>query len=145
MTDVSADYMAIIRNITPQGPTDIDAVIGTQAAPSTEVVAQVLNEAAPSMALWTRSDDDISYIGIRVTSPIASLEQVGMSLSAIAVERKIMPVFISWIGDCGLQRFGLRVEQVSGNSDADKLAAEEQLKRLWTLAIVIDVKDVSAF
>lgn len=145
MSDITQTYMAIIRNITPHAPIDLDGVIGTQGAPSTEVVAQMMNTAPPSKALWQRPDDDTSYIGIRITAPIAAQEQVAMSMAAIAVERQIMPVFMSWIGNCGLQRFGFRVEHVAGKRDADKLAAEEQLKRLWNLAIVIDANDVSAF
>lgn len=144
MSDLSNHYMAILRNIAPHAPLDLDDLIGVSGAGSVDMVPQSYQPFAPSEALWERPDDEISYIGIRVSSPIASLEQVAVALSAIAVERKIMPVFISWIGSCGLQRFGLRVEHVSGANDVERQAAEAQLKRLWNLAIIIDAENVSA-
>ncbi len=144
MSDLSNHYMAILRNIAPHAPLDLDGLLGAAPTACDDVVAQNVQPFAPSEALWDRPDDEVSYIGIRVSSPIASLEQVAVALSAIAVERKIMPVFISWIGNCGLQRFGLRVEHVSGADDAEKLASEAQLKRLWNLAIIIDAENVSA-
>jgi hypothetical protein len=145
MSDIVAEHMAIIRNITPQAPISLDDVIGQVAAPSVDVVPQLKDVALPSKALWTRSEDEVSFIGIRISSPIESLEQMAMGLSAIAVERQVVPIFISWIGGCGLQSYGLRVEHVTGADDAEKLAVEEQLMRLWNLAIVIDAKDVAAF
>jgi hypothetical protein len=144
MSDVSQKYMAIIRNIAPHAPLDLDSLIEVPHVPSVKIVPQNYGSVPPSAMLWTQPEDETSYIGIRITSSIQSLEQVAISLSAIAVERQVVPIFISWIGDCGLQRFGLRVEHVSGETEADRLSSEEQLKRLWKLAIVIDASDVSA-
>jgi len=144
MTDISQKYMSVIRNIAPNAPLDLDTLLDISATQSTEIVPQKTRSAPPSELLWTRPEDETSYIGIRVTSSIQSIEQVAISLSAIAVERQVVPIFISWIGDCSLQRFGLRVEHVSGVTEADRLASEEHLKRLWKLVIIIDANDVGA-
>lgn len=89
------------------------------------------------------SDPSVSHIGCRVKTPIEKPEYVAMRLAAIAVERQIHPVFLSYIADCGMQRFGFRVEQLSGLDASAQQQFEAQVTQFWNLAWIFDASELN--
>lgn len=135
------DYLLILANVSKHAPREIDAqVFGIP-----ERAGQVATEAAafpPPTALWRLKDARLSRVGIRITAPLADPQGVAARIAAIAVERQILPVFLNHSGACEMQRFGFRVEQVAGVTQADRDGCEEQIRRFWNMAMIVDAADV---
>jgi hypothetical protein len=142
---ISSKYAAILGNLTRDAPQDIDPVLFGEGPKKGRNLAFVEDRAEVSADLWSRADDDRSYIGIRVTGPVADQHAVAADLAAVAVERQIIPVFLSWVGACGMQRFGFRVELIGGADETEMQACEEQVSRMWNLAIIVDAADIASF
>jgi hypothetical protein len=139
-----ARYLAVLGRITRSAPMDLDPVLFPDTAAPAPAVAMDTPTHAPSAALWTRPDFGPSYIGIRVKTHIASPDQLAAVVAAAAVERQIIPIFLSWNGTCDMQRFGFRVEYICGTTDADCSVLETEVARLWNLAIIVDADAVGA-
>jgi len=142
---ISSKYAAILGNLTRNTPLQIDPLLFGDSPKQGANLAFIDPRPTVSADLWSRAEDDISYIGIRVSHPIADQHAVAADLAAVAVERQIIPVFLSRVGDCGMQRFGFRVELIGGANEDEMHACEEQVSRLWNLAIIIDAADIASF
>ena len=142
---ISSKYAAILANLTRNAPLHIDPLLFGNSPTQGANLAFVEPRPTVSADLWSRTADGISYIGIRVSHSIADQHAVAADLAAVAVERQIIPVFLSRIGDCGMQRFGFRVELIGGVNEDEMQACEEQVSRLWNLAIIIDAADIASF
>ncbi len=142
---LSPKYAALLANLSRNTPTQVDPLLFEHSPTEGCDIAFVDTRPPVSAKLWARPEDETSYIGIRVTSPIANQHEIAADLAAAAVERHIIPIFLSWVGQCGMQQFGFRVELIGGANIAETQACEEQLKRLWNLAIIVDVADISSF
>ncbi|MBW4708919.1 hypothetical protein KX928_14110 [Roseobacter sp. YSTF-M11] len=134
-------YLSLLADLATQDPLDLDPLIFDvpQRAPASDFKAPAL---PPSTALWKTSEDGASHIGLRLTRRLENPSFLAARLAAIAVERQIIPVFLSHIGVSGMQRFGFRVEQMSGTTDAERAACEDQLRRFWNMAMIIDAADI---
>lgn len=142
---ISSKYAALLGNLTQDAPLHLDPILFDKDPSQGDDIPFTETGAMVSSDLWSRNDDNVSFIGIRVTDPIEDRHAIAADLAATAVEREIVPIFLSWIGQCGMQRFGFRVELVGGTNKDEMRVCEEQLKRLWNLAIIVDAKDVCAF
>lgn len=138
-------YATHLGNLTRHAPVQLDPVLfAGSTTPGTDIAFVDVGPPV-SPALWARPEGELSYIGIRVTAPIEQTHALAADLAALAVERQIIPVFLSRIGQCGMQQFGFRVEMVGGTDEDQRQACEDQLTRLWNLAMIVDAADVSAF
>ena len=142
---VSPKYAALLANVTRNTPTQIDPLVFENIRKIGSDLSFAETRPPVSAKLWSRTEDETSYIGIRVTGPIADQHAIAADLAAAAVERQIIPIFLSWIGQCGMQQFGFRVELIGGANEEEMHACEEQVRRLWNLAIIVDAADVSSF
>lgn len=136
------DMLSILANLSPHVPLDLDAAI-FEAPDRAPDHAPAPRAAPPCATLWTMPEADMSYIGLRITAPIQHEERLAARLAAIALERRIQPVFLSYIGKSGMQRFGFRVEQLTGLTPSAQKEFEAQLVRFWGLALVIDASQVA--
>ena len=136
-------YLQMLANMSRHAPLDLDALIFPTTTKGANLSTSNQSRYAPSDKLWTRTQDDTSYIGIRVTEPIKVQQNLAACLAAAAVERQIIPIFLSWVGPCGMQRFGFRVEHIAGTTDDERTHCEMQIKRFWNLAITVDARDVA--
>lgn len=141
--DAIEKYQMVLANVSPFQPTDIDDLFETDPVPSPDPIPRPVSQIPPSSVLWTKdTEDDVSHIGIRIRAPIEAPERLVGRMAALAVEKRIVPIFISWIGDCRLQHYGMHVEQISGPTEAARDDYEEQLSRLWNLAIIIEAEEI---
>jgi hypothetical protein len=97
----------------------------------------------PATALWHLRDAGAAFIAVRVSAPLDNVVEVAVRLVAMAAERAVAPVIFSQIPHSGFERFGFRVERLAGASDAERAACEEELKRFWDVAVVIDAADIA--
>ena len=59
------------------------------------------------------------------------------------MERKVTPIILTTIPDCGFESFGFRVERIVGATAEERSLLENELKQFWNLAIIIDISDVA--
>ncbi len=136
------DYARILANLSRAAPEDLDAAVfeaPKRAARCGFDPAQRL----PATALWAFSDERVSRVGIRIVTPVNQPEFMVARLAAIAIERKVLPIILSHIGASDFTRFGFRVEHVSGATADERRQCEEQIKRFWKLAMIVDASDVA--
>ncbi|GFE65368.1 hypothetical protein [Litoreibacter roseus] len=134
-------YLSVLANLSAAQPLDLDALVFDPPADqpaSTFPVATV----PPAPALWGDPSGRPSRIGVRVTAMLDRPDRLAAHLAAVSIERSVFPIVLSHVGSSGMERFGFRVEHIAGTSDADRFACEDQLKRFWNLAIIIDAQDV---
>ena len=132
----------ILARLTDAAPVDLDPMPGgTVPAPGGRL------ETAPgaplSPTLWPRAEGWAS-IGIRVTEPVADVTTLARKLAATAVERGILPVILSSLDQSGFERFGFRIERLSGASEAERAAEEAELAGFWNFALILDAQDMIA-
>ena len=137
-------WLAVLARITPQQPIDLETVIcGSEnpaaPTPDREFIAAICPAPAPSAELWCRSENDLSYLGVRLTAPLADNALTALRLASAALERGITPIILTTLNNSGFERFGFRVERILGDTDAER----SELKRFWNMAIVVDAAEVA--
>ncbi|WP_299506693.1 hypothetical protein [uncultured Roseobacter sp.] len=135
------DYHAILAHLSRHEPLALDRLVFDAATPAPDAEVH-LARFPPSAAIWDTPADRQSRIGIRITAPVENADFLAGRLASIAVERQILPVFLSYIGTCGMQRFGFRVEQLSGVPKEAQDHFEAQLTRFWRLAMIVDASEI---
>ena len=130
-----------LANISPNAPTDLDDAVFSALVKKAAKPVELSKGSAPASLLWEFADPALTFIGLRVTAPIEAPAQLASKLAAAAIERQVIPIFLSHLSSCEMLRFGFRVELVTGATEEARMAAEAQLKRMWNLALIIDIAD----
>ena len=81
--------------------------------------------------------EDTACIGYRVREPKADAALVAMQLATLAMEKGAEVIILSHLPYSGFERFGFRCERVCGETEAERLACEEQIRTFWTIEIVL--------
>lgn len=137
------NWHAILGRITTAGPEDLDPLIhGRAPRPRQGRVLPVSAGLPPAAELWQREDAAPSYIGVRICAPMTEPAQAALRLASAAIERRVFPIILSRLDTCGLERFGFRVERIPMGDPEAAIAAEDQLARFWSLAIIIDGSEI---
>ncbi len=76
-------------------------------------------------------------VGVRVAAELPDAADRAMRLAAFMVERDVIVVILAETDVTGLERFGFRVERVSGATDAERAHCEEQIRRFWNIDLVL--------
>lgn len=136
----------MLSRLSSQSPQDLDTdLFVTSDGPVGSILDMGDTQVAPiSPALWQRSQEAMSYIGIRETHALDDYTQVTARLISAAIERGVAPIILTTLGRSGFTRFGLRVERLSGETEDARAVCEAQIKSLWNLAIIIDAEHVAA-
>jgi hypothetical protein len=138
-------WLAVMARITPMRPVDLDRWIFDETAPAMPAwkAGSGSNDRVVSAALWEQPDGEWSTIGVRILIPLSDPAGLALRLASTALERKIAPVILTTLHNCGLEQFGFRVERL-GAPTADGLRRQEtEIARFWTLAIIVDATDIS--
>lgn len=135
-------WLDILSRTSPKRPVQLDALIAgdDKSKPNGKVVFPE-GGAAPSVVLWDREEDGPTYIGIRVLKAPDAPHKTARLLAAAALEREVFPVILSRVDHCGFEQFGFRVERIPEEPSAAQ-AAEDEVRKFWDLAIIIDGTDV---
>lgn len=134
-------YSERLANISPHAPTDLDPALFGKLAKKAPMPVELAPGPAPAGLLWDFTDPTLTFIGLRVTAPIEAPAHLASKLAAAAIERQVIPIFLSHLPNCEMLRYGFRVELVTGADENARAAAETQLKRMWNLALIIDIAD----
>ncbi len=139
---MAADWNRILGAVVPQSPTSLDDLLGGDTPPPVRGKLEAPSASPPpSSLLWQRALDAPSYVGIRITETPSAPDRAAIRLAAMAIERSVEPIILSRVDASGFERFGLRVERLP-DDDAEAAAAEEELRKFWDLAIIIDGRDL---
>lgn len=132
----------ILARLTDAAPVDLDPMPD---ATTPRAGGSIVTGAgtALSPALWPR-EADWACIGVRVTEPVADVTDLARKLAATAAERGILPVILTSLDQSGFERFGFRVERLSGASEAERAADEAELTGFWNFALILDARDLIA-
>jgi hypothetical protein len=131
-------WSAILSRIGPQDADDLNGLLARfdprQTAAGRDIFPLPEAVLMPQTALKRR---DAVCVGVRVTGAEASASDRAMLLAAFACERDVQIVVLSEAERSGLERFGFRVERVSGDSPETRAACEEQIRRFWNLDLIL--------
>ncbi|MFV2001697.1 MAG: hypothetical protein ACC619_01805 [Paracoccaceae bacterium] len=143
-------WLAVLSRISADAPVDLDHEVFSsdpkdgQKAICFSSLRDGKAPNPPSAKLWDSRSPVRSYLGVRVDTVPSDITPAAIRLAAAALERNIIPVILTTLADSGFERFGFRVERIMGETKVERAAFEEELKRFWGMAIVIDVGDVAA-
>ena len=133
--------LEILARLQDTAPVDLDALLpGAGPAKGGTLGPDAAVPLSP--ALWQR-DDGWACLGIRVTEPPKDVTALARRLAATAVERGIIPVILSSLDQSGFERFGFRVERLSGATPEARTAEEAELQGFWNFALILDAADLS--
>lgn len=147
---IEGQWLDIIARVSTREPIDLDRTVfrdvdkpvPQQPAPAAGNGSD--DRIPPSVMLWVRAENNRSYIGVRVNKRLPDCTQAAFRLAAAALERDVSPIILSSLADSGFERFGFRVERIVGDTPQERLLLEEELRRFWNMAIIIDVSDVAS-
>ena len=131
-------WSATISRICPQDSDDLDDLlcgfVSSTGEPGREIFALPEADLMPQTALRRA---DAVCVGIRVATGDGGAADRAMRLAAFGMERDVEIVVLGETDRSGLERFGFRVDRISGETEEERAACEEQLRRFWNLDIVM--------
>lgn len=135
-------WFDILSRASPNRPEPLDDLVNDNRAsqPRGKVIFPQM-DLTPSVALWEREPGGPIHIGVRIFEPPEAPYSVARLLAAAAMERDVFPVLLSRVDYCGFERFGFRVERIPDEPTAAE-AAEEEIRKYWDLAIIIDGHEI---
>ncbi|WP_420586161.1 hypothetical protein [Ruegeria sp.] len=136
-------WQQILSNTTPERPADLDDLVapGRQSKARGDLLFPDM-DLLPSAALWERDADSHINIGVRIHKMPEAAWEIARRLAAAAIERNVVPIILSRVDCSGFEQFGFRVERIPDEELAAR-AAEEEMRKFWALAIIIDGQDVA--
>ena len=131
-------WSATISRIGPHDSDDLDDFLGGFAPRGAEPGRDVfpMPEAALMPQAALRRADAVC-VGVRVTTGDGGAADRAMRFAAFGIERDVQIVVLSEADRSGLERFGFRVDRISGDTADERAACEDQLRRFWNLDIVL--------
>ncbi|MFO1210137.1 MAG: hypothetical protein U1E40_13090 [Amaricoccus sp.] len=131
-------WNATIARICPQDSDDLDDLLGGFAPQGGEAGRDLFAlPEADLMPLTALRRADAVCVGIRVAAGDGGAADRAMRLAAFGLERDVEIVVLSENDRSGLERFGFRVDRISGETPEERAACEDQLRRFWNLDIVM--------
>ncbi|TPE48849.1 hypothetical protein [Amaricoccus solimangrovi] len=133
-----ARWTEILSRIDPRDAADIDDIAAAfeprAAVPGRDIFPEVEGCLLPRAGF--RREDAVA-IGLRVTEEPADVADRAMRVTAFALERDVEVVVLSHVDRSGFERFGFRVERVSGDTEEARAACEDQIRRFWSIDLVL--------
>ena len=145
---ISDDWLAVMSRISASKPIDLESVLGApvqEGAGSRDAMPDrtlVGVRTLPSAKLWPKKDSSVPCVGFRFDCEVAHPAQLAYRLAAAALERGIAPIILATHSNSGLERFGFRVELLSGNTAEELCASEAEIMRFWDISVVINSSDI---
>ncbi len=127
-----------IGRITPHDPVDLDDVT-RRFDPRCNQGGQVIFPQASALPVADMpfKTPDAGLIGFRIATTRDDIVQVALQLAAMAMENDVTVIVFSHLDCCGLERFGFRCERVAGNTPDQIAHCEEQIRRFWSIELIL--------
>ncbi|OUS09141.1 hypothetical protein A9Q96_00230 [Rhodobacterales bacterium 52_120_T64] len=135
MTD--DDWSMIITKIIPQNAEPIDDILEDFDVRRTSDGACILPDNGWYSGQKAFQDPSTVCIGVRVDGDNIDTSDLSMKLATMALEKEVVPIIFSRGDYAGMEKFGFRVEKISGKTEAERQLCEEQLKHFWNMSVVI--------
>ncbi len=132
------DWSQVLAGLSPHMPTDLDGLDATTTPPG-----RLTPPKRPPSSRLFRLETERAGIGVRVRARLEDPSALAARLAAIALERDLMPIILSDIPRSGFERWGFRVERISGESECERDAMIEEVKAFWSIAVVVEAEDVA--
>ncbi len=133
-----SDWAAIIGRISPASADDLDALTARYDPRSAVPGGDLFPELdAVLMPLVRLKRADAVCVGFAVSAELSDAADRAMRLAAMALERDVEVIVLASGDVSGLERFGFRTERVAGDSEAARAACEEQIRRFWSLDLIL--------
>jgi hypothetical protein len=131
-------WIALVSRISPHDADDLDdllapfdrrqGIAGRDIFPLPEAVLR------PHVVL---KRNDAICVGLRAPAPNSVAFDRALRVAAFAIERDVQIVVLSEADYSGFERFGFRIERISGDSGEKREACEDQVRRFWNLDLVL--------
>lgn len=134
----SAAALAVLARLAPVSPVDIDDLI-SEIIPPSRAMGQGVFFLADHTAIPERAEQAAAAprLGFKVREPIADPANVARRLAVLSLEKSVEVIVLSLVDNCGLERFGFRVERISGQTEREHSLCEAQLRSFWNIGLVI--------
>lgn len=138
----SERWLKILTQVTPNRPIDLDLVLCEHDMLAQSENGRVLFENDGEVPLAALNDDtEFASIGIRISADAVpdaeALAKRAGEFAALAVERNCEIIAISEGDLSGFERFGIRTERLSGETEEEREICLEQIRAFWSMAIII--------
>lgn len=131
-------WNAILLRIVRQDADDLDEIAGAfdplRRSTGRDLFPQM---DADLMPLAPLRRTDAVCIGLRPRVEGPDIVDQAMRVAAFALERDVEVVALESGAPSGLERFGFRAESVVGETDAQRAACEDQIRRFWNIDMVM--------
>lgn len=133
------DYAQKMRMMTPDQPENIDDLlhdIGPSKPASGKTIWPVLR--TPTGLKPAMEGSITGVVGVRVTEALNAArppETHAATLAALAMEHEAEIVILSHLPYSGYERFGFRVERISGETQEERAACEAQVIAFWDIQV----------
>jgi hypothetical protein len=134
----ASTYTRLLTRITTQEPASLDLITG-QFDPRIRAAGRDIffEDLFPLPPQTPMKSPTFAAIGVQIDEKRVDLPSLAARLAALAIERDCEIVVMTTNDYSGLERFGFRTERISGNSEAERDACREQIRRFWNIEIVI--------
>ena len=133
-------WNAILSRIGPHDADDLDALLAPfdprhAAMPGRDIFPLPEAMLMPQVEL---KREDAVCIGLRApAADAADAADRAIRLAAFAIERDVEIIVLNETDRSGLERFGFRIERISGETPEARAACEDQIRRFWNLDLVL--------
>lgn len=137
------DWVSIIMRASVECPADLDDLLVKQNNLAHKNVGRaIFHEAEMPVLLKSTGASQRATIAVVLddaTTRISDKESIDLAVryAALAIEKECDLVIMSHQNNAGFERFGFRVERISGETDAQRKACLDQLIDFWGAQIVI--------
>lgn len=131
------DWSKIITKITPYSADSIDDILEGHDARFVSGGVNGFDIGERHFATSPFSNPSTACIAVRVSTDNDDKFDLSMKLAALALEKEVTPIIFNYCDYSGLEKFGFRVEKISGNTAAEIERCEAQLKAFWNISVVI--------
>ncbi len=131
-------WATILSRIVPQAADDLDALMQEFDPRPSQTGRDVFPELRGTLMPQARMKrPDAVCVGLRVAAELPDAADRAMRLAAFAIERDVEIIVLAHSDASGLERFGFRTERVAGDTEAERAACEDQVRRFWNLDLVL--------
>lgn len=134
----SQRWSGLLSRIVPQDADDLDDLT----RPLDRRHGTVGRDVFPEVTALLQPQDsfkraDTVAVGLRVTAELTDACDRAMRLAAFAAEQDVEIVVLAHVDVTGLERFGFRIERVSGETPEARSLCERQIRDFWAIDLVL--------
>lgn len=131
-------WLGIIDAISPRAPESLDSLVAPFDAQAPRKGRLLFPSAAagPCPPYEIKDEETVTF-GARITDQTKDPIALAVSLAQMSLEKGAEAIILSHVDTPVLDRFGIRVERVGGETEAERAACEAQLIRFWNIVFVI--------